>query len=76
VADVFDALSSKRPYKEPMPFEAVMAILRQDSGSHFDPAVVAAFESIADEVHRCLADSSESDARLLLEARIREHFGM
>lgn len=76
VADVFDALSSKRPYKEPMPFEAVMAILRQDSGSHFDPAVVAAFESIADEVHRCLADSSESDARRLLEARIREHFGL
>ena len=37
VADVFDALVSKRPYKDGFPFEKAMAIIREGSGSHFDP---------------------------------------
>lgn len=74
LADVFDALSSKRPYKEPMPFERVMEILRNDSGSHFDPKVMAVFEQIADEVRDALQDASEPKARALLEAQIRKHF--
>lgn len=74
VADVFDALSSRRPYKAPLPFDQVMAILREGRGRHFDPAVLAVFESMAAEVHACLADSSEDQARQLLEARIRAHF--
>ena len=76
VADVFDALSSKRPYKEPMPFEQVMGVLRKDAGSHFDPAVIAVFESIADEIRAQLQDNAEATARALLEARIRMHFEM
>lgn len=76
VADVFDALSSKRPYKDPMPFIQVMAILRADTGSHFDPQVFGVFETIADEVHECLKDSSESKAKDLLEACIHRHFEM
>jgi len=76
VADVFDALCSKRPYKEPMGFEAAMAILEQDTGSHFDPSVMAVFGTIAPEIFKCLAGSTESDARLLLEERVRQHFEM
>ena len=76
VADVFDALSSKRPYKEPIPFEQVMRMLKQDAGSHFDPKVIAVFESIADEIRTRLQDGSEATARALLEARIRMHFEM
>jgi len=76
VADVFDALSSKRPYKEPMPFDQVMAILRKDAGSHFDPQVITVFETISAEVRQCLQDNSETAARALLEARIRLHFEM
>lgn len=76
VADVFDALCSKRPYKEAMPFAAAMAILEKDSGSHFDPAVMDVFRTMALEVHARLADSSESDARRLLEERVRLHFAM
>ena len=43
VADVFDALTTQRPYKEAMPFEAALACIRADSGRHFDPACVKAF---------------------------------
>ncbi len=42
VADVFDALTSKRPYKEAWPVERALAAIDADAGRHFDPAVVAA----------------------------------
>ena len=44
VADVFDALTSKRPYKEAWSVERALETIRRDGGRHFDPAVVAAFE--------------------------------
>ena len=43
VADVFDALTSKRCYKNAMPLEKAYAIIREESGTHFDPMVVEAF---------------------------------
>jgi len=41
VADVFDALSSKRCYKKPMDLETVLKIMKEDAGTHFDPALVS-----------------------------------
>ena len=46
LADVFDALSMKRPYKEAWPVEVAIESVRAQSGSHFDPDVVRAFEAI------------------------------
>jgi len=43
VADCFDALVSERCYKEPIPVERAVAILKEESGTHFDPEVVDAF---------------------------------
>ena len=43
VADVFDALVSKRSYKDGMPIEKALDIIRKDAGSHFDPLVAQAF---------------------------------
>ena len=43
VCDVFDELTSRRPYKEPLGEEDSLRILNQESGRHFDPAVLAAF---------------------------------
>jgi len=43
VADVFDALSSKRPYKPPFPLEKCFAILEEGRGSQFDPVILDAF---------------------------------
>ena len=43
VADVFDALTSVRPYKGAIPVQEAKMIVRRDSGRHFDPVVVEAF---------------------------------
>ena len=43
VADVFDALISKRCYKEPMPFEQAVEEMKKESGTHFDPALIEVF---------------------------------
>ncbi|WP_371323504.1 HD-GYP domain-containing protein [Dechloromonas sp. ZY10] len=74
VADVFDALCSRRPYKEPLPFAAAMEILERDSGSHFDPAVVAVFREMAQDIHEQLAGCGENELRRLLTVCVRRHF--
>jgi len=74
VADVFDALCSKRPYKEPMSFEASMAILDKDTGSHFDPGVMAVFKPMARAIYDHLAGCDEEATRQLLQERVRHHF--
>ncbi|MBP5209572.1 MAG: HD domain-containing protein [Clostridia bacterium] len=51
VADVFDALVSRRSYKQPFSYEQALAIIREESGTHFDPAVVDAFLAIAADVY-------------------------
>jgi len=50
VADVFDALTSVRPYKEAWPVEDAVAEIRKCSGSHFDPALVEAFSKRIPEI--------------------------
>ncbi|GAI82369.1 unnamed protein product, partial [marine sediment metagenome] len=40
MVDVFDALTSKRPYKEPYPVEMACEIVREERGKHFDPELV------------------------------------
>lgn len=46
VADVFDALTSKRPYKQAWSLDDGMAAIREGSGEQFDPDIVAAFEGL------------------------------
>lgn len=43
IADVFDALLSRRPYKQPWPLDQAVALLREQSGRHFDPRLVEVF---------------------------------
>ncbi len=50
IADVFDALSSKRPYKEPFPIEKCIAILEEGKGTHFDAELVDLFLGQMDEI--------------------------
>jgi len=50
ICDVFDALTSERPYKKAWPVEEAVAFLRQQKGQHFDPHLVDLFETILDEV--------------------------
>jgi len=55
IADVFDALSSKRPYKEPWSLEEILKVMRQNSGSHFDPRLLGVFMDIIPEILRLKA---------------------
>lgn len=54
VADVFDALVSKRCYKSEIPLEKAYRIIREESGTHFDPVVVEAFFSSTNEIEAVL----------------------
>ncbi len=55
VVDVYDAITSVRPYRQPMPVQEARATIEAGSGSHFDPAVVDAFLALIDEEERVQA---------------------
>jgi len=59
IADVFDALTSRRPYKEPLSFEDAMAILEEGRGNHFDPELLDFFAGIARDLYDELAGREE-----------------
>lgn len=60
VADVYDALISRRPYKSPMPHDRAVAFIREGAGSHFDPQVVDAFDRCLEQfVHIACTWSDE-----------------
>jgi putative two-component system response regulator len=64
VADVFDAVSSTRPYKTPFPIEKCFAIIEEGAGTHFDPQVVAAFlarKAEVNEVYLTYGDQPRED---------------
>ena len=50
IADVFDALTTERPYKKAFPIDQSLEILKQRRGTHFDPDVFDAFFSIEEEI--------------------------
>jgi putative two-component system response regulator len=49
IADVYDALVSERPYKKPFTHEKAVEIIKNDSGTHFDPKLVEVFLNVADD---------------------------
>ncbi len=60
VADVYDALRSRRSYKAPMPEEQVLQIMTENAGSQFDPAMVDALLRCLDVIH-AIAERYPSD---------------
>lgn len=64
VADVFDALISRRPYKEPYSFEDSLDIMSGEAGEHFDPQILGVFLGLSDrirEIAEQLADEPVPD---------------
>jgi len=51
-----------------------MSILEEDTGSHFDPHVIAVFTPMARAIYDRLAENSDIQARELLEERVRQTF--
>lgn len=50
IADVFDALTTRRPYKESIPFDVAVDMIVREEGKHFDPTVVNAFLNCLDDI--------------------------
>ncbi|MDR1044647.1 MAG: response regulator [Candidatus Adiutrix sp.] len=68
VADVFDALMSKRPYKPPLTIDQTVDIIRAGRGTHFDPNVVDIFlESLPEIIH--LWNTAQTEHHMALEPR-------
>jgi HD-GYP domain-containing protein (c-di-GMP phosphodiesterase class II) len=74
VVDVFDALTSERPYKVAMPLAEALQIIRQDSGRHFDPAVVDVFHMIGPDLYAQTALTSETTLRQRLGDALFKYF--
>ncbi len=64
LADVYDALISRRVYKEPMPHAQAVQVIEQVSGRHFDPDVVQAFLAIQDTFETIAVAFADGDADL------------
>lgn len=61
IADVFDALTSKRPYKQAWPVEEAHAEILKESGGHFDPDLVPAFSRSLPEILAVKEQFADSD---------------
>lgn len=66
LADVYDALVTRRVYKAAVAPERAAEILRQDSGRHFDPDVVEAFFAVEDEISGIYEQHDEDEGDWLI----------
>lgn len=74
IVDVFDALTSKRPYKEAWAVTDAIAALQQNSGSHFDPRLVRVFALIAPNLYEEIHCLKESQMEIMLQRLITIYF--
>lgn len=68
VADVYDALISRRVYKEPMPHPRAVLIMAGGRGTHFDPDVSDAFLALSDRFHEIAQQFADSDDEMRKKA--------
>lgn len=68
VVDVFDTLTSERPYKKSMPLADAISIIQKDLKLHFDPVVVSAFTRIAADLYAATYQAKSTE----LHKRMRE----
>lgn len=74
IVDVFDALTSHRPYKKPFDFEPTIVEMEKTSGSHFDPELFTVFKTIARPLYDQLADREDELPRTLLTEIVYKYF--
>jgi len=71
LVDVYDALTNDRPYKKAFSHEHTVEIIKNESGEHFDPAVIAVFLLHEDEFKNI-----SNDSRFLESQRMKERLSM
>jgi len=74
LVDVFDALTCRRPYKEPMPYEESMQVLEAGRGTHFDPTVLDAFTDLSKHFYASIAQREDPALREEAGAVMRRYF--
>jgi putative nucleotidyltransferase with HDIG domain len=74
IVDVFDALTSERPYKPAFPFEQAMQILTLESPGHFDLHLLAVFESIVEPLFRRIWAAQPSEVEAMLRSLIDYYY--
>ncbi|MGZ8172105.1 MULTISPECIES: HD-GYP domain-containing protein [Methylobacter] len=74
IADVFDALTSKRPYKESWSAVDAIAALKRDSGSHFDPQLVKIFVMLAPDLYQKISGIEAHRLEVMLQHLIAPYF--
>lgn len=76
IAEVFDALTSVRPYKSAASLEDALEIITREAGRHFDPRLVADFLVIAADVHGKWQHAAEDVLRAALEPHLNAACGL
>jgi HD-GYP domain-containing protein (c-di-GMP phosphodiesterase class II) len=74
IADVFDALTSIRPYKEAIPLEESLKIMEKGRGSHFDPKLLDVFQTIAPGLYTNIKNREIEDLLQELDALVHTYF--
>jgi putative two-component system response regulator len=68
VCDVFDALTSKRPYKKAYSIEKTMEIIESKSGTDFEPRLVEAFKKLLPEMLDIIQEFADSEHEEILKS--------
>lgn len=76
IVDVFDALTSERPYKLSIPLERVKCILRKEAGIHFDPVLLHVFLGMADSYYADVYEVPQDELENILDNKIRSLFSL
>lgn len=74
VADVFDALTSRRPYKAPYPYATAIKIMKEARGEHFEPYLLDLFLSIAPALYEKYNEKGEAILKSALDEIINQYF--
>jgi HD-GYP domain-containing protein (c-di-GMP phosphodiesterase class II) len=74
ITDVFDALTSRRPYKEALSYDASMQILDAGRGTHFDPSLLDSFNAIARNLYDTYSGLDGDKSKEQLDSMTEEYF--
>jgi HD-GYP domain-containing protein (c-di-GMP phosphodiesterase class II) len=74
IVDVFDALTSRRPYKEPLSFDEATAIMHRGRGSHFDPRLLDAFDTVAPKLFAEIDHAEDAVVEATLRRLVNKYF--
>jgi HD-GYP domain-containing protein (c-di-GMP phosphodiesterase class II) len=74
IVDVFDALTSARPYKEAFPLEGVLEMMQQERGKHFDPALLDLFMSLAPVLYKNIGRANYLSLTRMLSVVVQKYF--